>query len=206
MRNEIKVTRTAHYYTIEPNNPIETILYAIHGYAQLAGDFIKQFEYLIDSNTLVVAPEGLSIFYGRDRTPVSSWMTSHERDDEIKDHVNYLNQLHIELKSRYQFQKIKILGFSQGSSTAFRWIKSLNESNIQLHICSGSIPPEITNKNLNKNLEQVYFYYGENDRLMKPEHAEKAIKHLNELDIKKEIILFKGRHEISDKTHDLLKR
>lgn len=202
MRNEIEVKRTAHFYTINQDQEVSEVLYVIHGYAQLASEFIKQFEFLKGTKTLVVAPEGLSKFYGKDRTPVSSWMTSHERDSEINDYINYLNSIHTFLKSNHQIQKIKLLGFSQGTSTIFRWLNQLKERNIDLHICSGSIPPELGPENkLLEKLNKTNFYYGDQDRLMKKEQAETAIKKLDELNIQYSAKYFSGRHEINEITH-----
>ena len=87
-KNEIKVAKTARYYTLNENRNIDTILYVLHGYAQLASKFIEEFDYLKNTNVLVVAPEGLSLFYGKERTPVSSWMTSYDRENEINDYIN----------------------------------------------------------------------------------------------------------------------
>lgn len=207
MRNEIEVKRTAHYYTINEDKPINEVLYVFHGYAQLASQFIQEFSYLKNSNILVVAPEGLSKFYGKDRSPVSSWMTSHERENEIKDQISYLNLLHLKLKKQFNFSKTTILGFSQGVSTAFRWLNQLEEKTMELHICSGSIPPEIDHtKQLNEKISIAYFYYGNNDRLMKPEHAKDSILKLKELEINFEEISFTGRHEIAQVVQEKLRQ
>jgi hypothetical protein len=58
-----------------------------HGYGQLAKTFIRRFEPIMDAQTLVVAPEGLSRFYwgGFDGPVVASWMTREDRLDEIAD-------------------------------------------------------------------------------------------------------------------------
>jgi predicted esterase len=206
MKNEIKVSRIANYYTINEDIKTNQVLYVIHGYAQLASEFIKEFDYLKNSKTLIVAPEGLSKFYGRDRTPVASWMTSHERENEINDHVNYLNKLHTKIKKEFTINKVTILGFSQGCSTALRWINKSNLNSIKLHLCSGSIPPELhSENNLNQKINQTYFYYGNQDRLMKQNQADQAISALQELRIEWNLVLFEGKHEVSQETHKLLR-
>ena len=88
LRNEIKVTKL---HIIILLMQIKTLIQScmfFHGYAQLASIFITEFDYLKESNVLVIAPEGLSLFYGRERTPVSSWMTSHERKKRYRIKLN----------------------------------------------------------------------------------------------------------------------
>ena len=207
LRNEIKVTKTAHYYTFNADKNIDTILYVFHGYAQLASIFITEFDYLKESNVLVIAPEGLSLFYGRERTPVSSWMTSHEREDEIQDQIEYLNNLHLRIKSQFPDKKLVMLGFSQGVSALMRWLNQLNEKNVELHLCCGSIPPEIIrNELISTKINEAYYYYGSNDRLMKRNQAESALLKMKELSINHTYIPFIGIHEVPNETHKNLEK
>lgn len=186
--------RTAHYYTLNQAEDCDTILLAIHGYAELGEEFIQNFKGLINGPIHVVCPEALSMFYGRERTPVSSWMTSQHREDEIKDYVNYLNQLAMSLEIK-KFNKVKLLGFSQGVSTLLRWFWQ-SGIEAELHLCCGSIPPELQAKSSKSNVKQCFYYYGTEDRLMKENLKEKALQELKRLEIHHEYVQFEGRHEI----------
>ncbi len=206
IKNQIEVAKTAHFYTYNQLETASHILYVIHGYAQLASDFIYEFKYLKGRNTFVIAPEGLSTFYGRERTPVASWMTSHERLDEIKDQLKYLDQLHQSQTAKTN-KPILILAFSQGVSTAMRWIaqsKVLNR--VDLLLCSGSIPEELLrSEDLSRKIRSLHYFYGDQDRLMKPDLAEKAIQKLQLLGLEHRYVPFEGRHEVSEACHQAIR-
>lgn len=199
MKQSISIKRTAHYHLQLPDNqnPI-AVLYVIHGYAQLASEFIADFKPLKESNILVVAPEGLSKFYNKERKPVASWMTSHERLNEIDDYISYLNQLHEIITNQFNPARIMILGFSQGVSTAFRWFSSLKEKELTLYACSGTIPPELDKKDfLDKKDAKVNYYYGSIDKLLSLDKAKEQLKKIEDLNLRCEAFPFDGRHEIS---------
>lgn len=199
MKKTIIVERTAHYHILKPEGEVQHILFALHGYAQLAKDFIEDFKPLIQSNFLVVAPEGLSKFYNKHREVSASWMTSHEREDEIKDYLNYLNKLYLSIQSDYPKAQINLLGFSQGVSTAFRWAAQLNDkTNFNLYACSGSVPPELSKADFNaKGVEKVHYYYGDDDKLLPIEKAKTQIEMIKGLGLEVVGHPFEGRHEVS---------
>lgn len=197
MRQEIQVGKTAVYHTLNGEIAANKILYVIHGYAQLAETFLEEFNFLKGKAIHVVAPEALNRFYGKDRKPVSNWMTSHEREAEIKDYVNYLKLLHQTITANRQYETVNVLGFSQGLSTAFRWIANSNIVVSNFFCCCGSIPPELTKElNLNQRIKNCNYYYGDQDRLMLPSSVTIAKEKLNELNISFEYKAFEGRHEI----------
>ncbi len=104
-----------------------------HGHGQLARRFLSRFLPLERPDRLFVAPEALSRFYLEPPrtgpraalTPVgASWMTAEDREAEIDDQVNYLDLLHdhiFELIDRASV-RLWVVGFSQGTATAARWV------------------------------------------------------------------------------------
>ncbi len=201
MKKTIEIKRTAHYYLQIPTKPIGQILFILHGYAQLASDFIQEFDFLKDSNTLVVAPEALSKFYNKERKAVANWMTSHERDDEIKDYINYLKAIEVELMKKHPTALKKVLGFSQGVSTLFRWsIKSEYKTN-SIYACSGSIPTELNKISLGLiKSTPINYYYGTKDGLLPIDKAKRQISFLEQIGLDVHPIAFEGGHEISKNT------
>lgn len=198
MKKTITVERTAHYHILESEKKVDHILFVIHGYAQIAEDFIKPFAPLTKANFMVVAPEGLSKFYNKYRKVAASWMTAHEREDEIKDYLNYLNKLLYHIQADYPNTKLSLLGFSQGVSTAFRWASQLNKTTkFELFACSGSVPPELKIKDFeNGGLEKVHYYYGDEDKLLSKEKAQMQMKLINELGLAVVEHPFHGKHEV----------
>lgn len=125
-KHQITIQKTAHYVTIgELNEQTENVWFVVHGYGQLAEHFIKKFKVLDDGKTVIIAPEALSKFYLKEFSGRvgATWMTKHERDSEIADYINYLNQLYKSVLHEIDANtlKINILGFSQGTATVARW-------------------------------------------------------------------------------------
>lgn len=125
-KHQITVQKTAHYVTIgELNEHTENVWFVIHGYGQLAEYFIKKFKVLDDGKSVIIAPEALSKFYLKEFSGRvgATWMTKYERDSEITDYINYLNQLYQTVLEGFDTNKLKIniLGFSQGTATVARW-------------------------------------------------------------------------------------
>ncbi|MEQ8625706.1 MAG: hypothetical protein RJQ00_02170 [Vicingaceae bacterium] len=205
MKKSISISRTAHYYIQEPENQVKKVLFIIHGYAQLAGDFIKEFEYLKTSSTLVVAPEGLSKFYNKSRKPVANWMTSHEREDEIADYVKYLIAVEREIFTTYGNTEKIALGFSQGVSTLFRWLIASEYESTSIYACSGSIPPELNSSAVSTiKKSTIHYSYGNNDGLQPIESAIKQINFLKSLSLIVSAHPFNGGHEVSNETKSLI--
>jgi predicted esterase len=130
-KHQITLQKTAHYVTLgELNEQTKNVWFVIHGYGQLAEYFIKKFKVLDDGKTVIIAPEALSKFYLKEFSGRvgATWMTKYERDSEIADYVNYLNQLYETVLQGKDVNKLKIniLGFSQGTATVARWC--MNES------------------------------------------------------------------------------
>lgn len=135
MLNEhhISVAKSARYYTLgTPSSRISDVWFVCHGYAQLAADFVKEFECIEAPHRLIVAPEALSRFYvpegagfhGPDAAIGATWMTREDRKAEIVDYVAYLDDLYSEIfrEIRREDVTVTVLGFSQGGATANRWL------------------------------------------------------------------------------------
>lgn len=205
MKQTIQISRTAHYYLSKPTTKPSSILIALHGYAQLASEFILPFKELNKEGTLVVAPEALSKFYNKERRPVANWMTSQHREDEIADYIGFLNTLITHITADYPELPISVVAFSQGVSTAMRWITNCSIRIDELHLCSGSIPPELSAATIQYNMAvKTYYYLGSNDRLLKPDKAEEQVILLQKLGFPTQKIKFDGRHEISKECIDRL--
>lgn len=153
--HSIVVPRTARYYTLGPTHGFPRELwFVVHGYGQLAGRFIQNFSSLNDGTRLIVAPEALNRYY---LDPLSerrhqsaprvgaTWMTREDRDAEIADYVSYLERVAMEIRKHLAgaSPRIIVLGFSQGTATASRWIVSSELRADQFVLWSGSIPPEL---------------------------------------------------------------
>jgi predicted esterase len=196
-KNHIQVTKTARYFTLgELNEHTLEVWFVLHGYAQLASDFMKDFEGLDNGTRFIVAPEGLNKFYakGFGGKPAATWMTSEDRETEIIDYINYLNTLYQSLNIPLHI-KVTVLGFSQGVATASRFIHHTQQKVDAFIIYAGEIASELINP-ISTPISKLPITYitGKTDPFITPEKQQKIYDLMNHLDAK--IIEFSGGHEI----------
>ncbi len=196
----LTVPKTARYFTqgvLTENTKYIWII--IHGYAQTAEGFLSNFEKL-GSEHFMIAPEGLNKFYSRgfSGSPVASWMTSLERENEIKDYNNYLNQLAESLNLQsYSNAKIVLLGFSQGVSTQTRFLAQAVLNFDFSVMIAGEIGKEFQ-EHLPAKLSNIKSLYlaGNQENIIKPEKTEfhqQLFKNSNCI-----FKNFEGKHEVNE--------
>jgi predicted esterase len=205
--HSISIAKTARYWTLG-NLTAQTrqIWFVCHGYGQLAEYFIKKFEVLDTKSNFIVAPEALSRFYldGFAGKVGATWMTKEDRLHEITDYINYLNQLYAQVLSPDIQENpqinIKLLGFSQGTSTMLRWAFEGKVRFDELIVWAGSFPHDLDYSRVASVLEgkKVYFIYGKNDELIKPEIFETQMQEIAQKGIHPEVIVFDGKHELNE--------
>lgn len=196
----ISVTKTARYYVIgEDNQPVNQVLFVLHGYGMQASEFIKRFNSLIEPGTIIVAPEGLSRFYrkGFAGDVVASWMTREDRHHEIADYIAYLNQLY-DLFIVSDSVKAYVLGFSQGASTASRWVMAGNRKFDGFIIWSGEFAPDIAE--FNRGIEVIWQILGDSDEFIDTSRFEKQTQYLESKGFKIKNVQFEGGHIIDQPT------
>ncbi|MEZ4954101.1 MAG: hypothetical protein R2825_11045 [Saprospiraceae bacterium] len=200
--HKITIPRTAHYFTIgEPSKSIRRLWIVCHGYGQLASKFIRRFEGLEDGQTLVLAPEGLNKFYWGQFTgkPVATWMTSHERLDEITDYCNYLQTLYNHYVPRLADDvEVVLLGFSQGSATVCRWAMENFPHFHHLVLWAGVLPDDLdfTPYQSYFSEKKLHFVYGTDDQFLTEERLQWQRDFAKKNLLKFEEFSFEGKHEV----------
>lgn len=109
----------------ELSDTTEEVVFALHGFGQLAAGFAQLLTPLEATNRVIICPEALSRFYTshKDRKVGATWMTSEDREFEIMDYVTYLDGLaETILQEAPEHVRVVVFGFSQGCHTASRWI------------------------------------------------------------------------------------
>lgn len=144
----VPVKRNARVYSCgSPASETGQLLIALHGYGQLAQYFIQHFVPLAEERQItVVAPEGLSRFYLDEnyQRVGASWMTREDRHTDIEEQFDYLQSMLDEYapsEVRHQL-RIYVLGFSQGTATAWRWANRTDARLNGLGLWAGMIPSE----------------------------------------------------------------
>jgi predicted esterase len=204
-QKKISVPKTARYFVLgEPTAAISTIWFVCHGYGQLANYFIRNFEVLEAKHTLIVAPEGLHRFYWEKFSGrvVASWMTKEDREDDIRDYVNYLDLLYEEVLASVENKRVKIivLGFSQGTATVCRWIANNRSRVDELILWAGTVPADVHFPEALTKTMKIHFVAGDADEFMNEGQVDEGRQLLTEKKLSFEIIRFQGKHELHEQT------
>jgi predicted esterase len=152
--HHLTVTRTARFCTLGEATPAVTELWIVcHGFGQLARTFIEEFRPIACADRLIVAPEALNRFYlnrdggraGASARVGATWMTREDRLAEIDDYVRYLDAVYREIVGNQPGRSVRltVLGFSQGTATAARWLVHGAAQIDRLILWAGVLPPEI---------------------------------------------------------------
>jgi predicted esterase len=129
--HHFRTPRSARYYTLGGDGgTVRETWIVCHGYAQLARLFLPPFEAIAGARRLIVAPEALSRYYfetapgkhAGDARVAATWMTREDREHEIADYIEYLDNLAAHIARDIEGpSKLIALGFSQGAATVSRW-------------------------------------------------------------------------------------
>jgi len=205
MEQYLTVTRTARYQQLgELSARTRRVWFVCHGYGQLAAYFARHFAFLTeeDPTTVVVAPEGLSRFYlsGNGGRVGASWMTRDDRLHEIQDHVNFLNQLASAVLAACAPEvQITVLGFSQGTATAGRWLAQAAFHPAHLVLWAGGFPDDLppeTSRNLLQDLP-LTVVVGTEDEFIDTAQVGQQLTQLRTLGSAPQLIRFAGGHEMN---------
>ena len=204
-KHQLTIQKTAHYVSIgEINEQTENVWFVVHGYGQLAEYFIKKFNVLDDGKTVIIAPEALSKFYLKEFSGRvgATWMTKYERDSEITDYVNYLNQLYKTVLQGTDVNKLKInvLGFSQGTATVARWCMNETIKYDRLMLWAGyfgnGIQDLIDPEKLTK--KEVILCYGKEDEFLTKIDIQQYEQDILKVIPHVQIHTFEGGHTIDE--------
>ncbi len=200
---KIKVSKTGRYYIIgKPSEKISSVWFVLHGYGQLARDFIKYFRPVVSESAIVVAPEALNKFYlkGFDGKIGAAWMTREDREEEVDDYVSYLDSVYDEVIREGHFRKAKItiLGFSQGSYSAVRWATRGRSKSDRMILWGGGIPSDVDADKIKSysDMTPLIIVAGDKDQFVTEEEISRETERLNSIKLNYQIKRFKGGHEI----------
>lgn len=210
--HHIAVGRTARYAILGPDTAaaIREVWIVLHGYGQLAASFIRQFETLDDGTRLIVAPEALNRFYlvdvasapAPDRPVGAAWMTREDRDHEIADYVTYLDAMWGALAARLPDRasvRLTVLGFSQGTATAARWVALGAVQPEHLVLWGGLLPPELDLARADHALRRsaVHFVIGSRDGFVTEDRLAKEETRLHSAGFTYDVVHYVGGHGLN---------
>lgn len=194
--------KTGRYFSIkELNKDQKNIWIVLHGYKQLSNFFLRKFGIEYDSSVNIIAPEGMHRFYleGYRGRVGASWMTSEERESDIRDNIlgldNFLNEV---LQDVHPEAKVNVLGFSQGAATAIRWVCRGAVQADHVVIWAGSFPPDIDFESdfdvlKSKNMTVVL---GDEDEFFNDSYIQGMDELLKNKHVSFDVLKYKGGHDV----------
>lgn len=180
----------------------------LHGYGQLAAEFLAGFDAVDDGTRLIVAPEALSRFYDArsalerhaDATVGASWMTREDRLEEIEDQRHWLDLAYGHYRRAVgDAAPLTVLGFSQGVAAASRWLAEGTAAAAHLICWGGAIAPELPLKaDSPLGRTRTTLVVGDRDRFVPEEHLARERDRLDAAGFAYTIDRFEGGHRLDD--------
>ena len=202
--HSLEVPRTARYYVMGAAVGGDLWI-VLHGFGQLACDFIEYFAELNDGSRVVVAPEALNRYYtaslsvpSAERSVGATWMTREFREAEMRDYIRYLDLLHAELARTFRPRRTIVVGFSQGGATASRWA-TLGATNIHTLVLWGAtLPPDLDLASVRERLAalRLKIVIGRTDQYISPEALARERQRLADGNVPAEFIEYDAGHSI----------
>lgn len=200
----LSVPKTARYYRRPAlTTPVNGCLFGLHGYAQAALTFLQELVPAAPNDWEIIAPEGLSRFYrkGTFGDVVASWMTKEDRIHEIEDHCRYLEHLHAVAVQQAPTVPLRVLGFSQGVATAWRWLCASNVKVERLILWAGRIPTDTRWPDGERRLAHpVQVVAGDQDEWVNEGILQENLEWLHQQGIRAEAVHFRGGHVLDPPT------
>ncbi|MEP6764907.1 MAG: phospholipase [Gemmatimonadaceae bacterium] len=210
--HHMSTVRTGRYYTLGATlASVRRVWFVLHGYGQLAERFLRHFEGVIPSDTLIVAPEGLSRFYiempradgGHLNRVGAAWMTKEDRDSDILDTNLWLNSIYARIIDEVhhasgQYPTACVLAFSQAVATTMRWIAGRAVHAERVVFWAGSLATDVDADALQFGLRDTEIFYvtGTNDQFFTPKAHERIAAEWKILELNPILISYEGVHEL----------
>lgn len=176
------------------------VWFVLHGFGQLARQFIEEFAPAVRPGRVIVAPEALNHFYTdhRGKQVGASWMTSEDREAEIGDYVEYLDAMSQRFLSGLAAPRVEVHGFSQGTATAARWISLGRIRATRLVIWGGELPPDPPVERCVDRLNGVdlQIVMGDKDRYYSRDRVDQGLERLDAAGVRYTMHWFEGGHVV----------
>jgi predicted esterase len=176
------------------------VWFVLHGFGQLAAQFIQDFAPAVRPGRVVIAPEALNHFYTdhRGKKTGATWMTSEDREAEIRDYVRYLDQVAGHFLAGLSMPRIEVHGFSQGSATAARWVALGTVSADRLVLWGGEMPPDPPVEQWVERLNAVdlQIVMGNKDQYYSRDRVDQGLERLDAAGVKYAMHWFAGGHVV----------
>ena len=198
---KLQIAHTVYFSVHAPAaNAPWPVLILLHGFGQVAAEFLSVFSPLPERGILVAAPQAPHQYYKNlaERRVGFSWLTRYERDQSIRDFVGYLEKFYDLLLHDYRIdrQRIFVLGFSQGVSMAYRLWAHSRIPLAGLIACGGDLPPDVAERLRVLPPLPVLLVHGRRDQVVPLSKAREAHSQLSAHGLPADLFEFEGEHLI----------
>jgi predicted esterase len=200
--HRITTPRSARYYTAAGAGPVREVWVVLHGFSMLARTFVRWFRPAVAPGRLLVAPEALNRYYTKPReTKVgATWMTSEDREAEIRDYVAYLDRVLADVREIHAAHgaPVQVHGFSQGTATAARWVAFGEARPARLVLWAGGVPPDLdlTVYGARLHAARLTLVLGDRDEFISEEVVTRELERLQGAGLRPDVRRFSGGHVI----------
>jgi predicted esterase len=190
----------AYLVSVREQPSLVPLLIGFHGYGQSAEACLAELGRIPGSRAFVlVAVEALHRFYSsKSRDVVGSWMTKLDREQAIADNVSYVaSVLHALGADSVGDDRLVYLGFSQGTSMAYRAAACGPRRAQGIIALGGDVPPDVGDDST-ITLPPVLIGRGLRDDWYTEEKLAADLDRLRARGTEVEIARFDGGHEWTD--------
>ncbi len=194
-----RTQKSARYYELGGTGG--ALWYVLHGYGELAQSIARRLAFLAAPARRLIVPEGLSRFYreGTAGAVGASWMTKEAREAEIADYVAYLDGLHrAVLAEGPAAAPVTLIGFSQGTATACRWVARGSLRPERIVLFGGALPPDVDLARHAQAFRGLSFAAGERDAWVSAERLEEERARVEAAGLVFRLRRFPGGHRLDD--------
>ncbi len=177
------------------------LLVVIHGWGQTATAFLDAFKPLARQGWLIAAPQAPHPFYvtPRGARVGYSWLTRENRDAAVRDINLYLTETLDMIARRFSpdEKRVCLLGFSQGSSVAYRYLAAHPERIGALASCCADLPADVRSPLLDMKPRSAFVAYCPEDRIAPSRVSREAAAMLRQYGWPTTEYSFRGGHRIT---------
>lgn len=176
------IVSTAGYFYLDPGTQRPApALVGLHGYSQTGRDFLRVLRNVAPADFAVVAPQGLNQLWDPATGQIRfSWMTAFEKTDNIERNTRLIGAVLDRLIEQKEIDPggVFLLGFSQGSSVAYRFAqRHPDRLRGVISVCS-DLPPDVRENLAPLRPLGFLILYGEQDPLVPADHPKQAYEAL----------------------------
>jgi phospholipase/carboxylesterase len=201
-RESIRYERTGYFATRVPPQGAEDcthLLLALHGWGQSARWFARRFHPLGEAPVFVATPQGPHQFYLEleNKKVGFNWLTAYERQDNINDANSLFDAVVDMALARIGHPvPVYVLGFSQGSSMAWRYALHAGNRIAGMVSCCADLPPDVAAALPAQSHFRTLLVYGTDDGIVPQAKIEEAQATLKGIGWEYDLLEFEGGHDL----------